>query len=128
MQETPQFQLEVIGEGHDRHIRFTNESDNYIEVQFLIDGLEVKSGKPVSEHTKGYAMYPREHRLLTKTPDHNPLPFAAHGTVEAVVYEGSGTPVDTAIEMAPFVRRKIGAKIKFRRYSDRPSARLSVVY
>jgi len=128
MTDTDQFKLEVTGDGIERQIRLTNESENFIEAIFLIDGRDAKSGKPFSTTMRGYAMYPREMRSLTQTPAKTPLQFSDHGQVEVIIYEGAGQPVDSMVEVAPLVRRKIGAKVKIRRFSDVPSAHLTVRY
>jgi hypothetical protein len=122
------YELEIIGDGDDRQIRFVNHSPNFVEVVFSVNGIHLKDGKRVTTETRGYAYHPRDDRRLTKTTDKRPLSLGKHGVLEAVVYEGSGTPVDESVEMPPFIRKRIGSKVRVRRFSNVPSDTIQLQY
>lgn len=128
MESSTPFELEIVGSGKERQIRFVNGSLNFAEVIFVIDGVHAKDCKQITASTRGFAYHPKEERRLTQTPTKGPLPFGEHGTVEAIVYEGTGLPTDESVDLPPFVRRRIGSKIRIKRFTGTPSARLRVSY
>jgi len=124
----PSYELEVIQDETGKAIEFKNNSQDYVEVVFLIDGKETKYGKTVTPGYRGYGFEPESRRTLTKMKDGKPLYFGASGTVTALVYAGEGRLKDETLETPTFIRRRLGAKISFKRYSDIPIATFEVSY
>ncbi len=128
MDTHPTFELEVVGIGPERQIRFVNGSANFVEVIFAINGLHAKDGGPVTAQTRGYAYYPKEERRLFQTPERTPLPLCDHGVVEATIYEGSGHLPDECHDTPLFVLRRIGARVRIRRISETPVVKIHALY
>jgi len=124
----PSYELQIIQEGACRAIELKNNTNDYVEVVFLIDGKETKYGRVPESKYRGYGFEPESRRTLTKMKDGGSLPFGASGTVTALLYAGEGRLKDEILETPTFIRRRLGTKISFKRYSDKPVATLESTY
>ena len=110
-------------------INFANNSADFVEVIFTIDGMEVKEGKPPDEKTRGYAYPPKLEKPVKKMKDETPLRFNPHGgKVQAYIFAGTGSYKDEDLEKPTFLRHKLVNKISFRRISDEPMQVLEIIY
>ncbi len=109
-------------------IDFANNSKDFAEVVFTIDGIEVKEGRPFSSEIKGYGYPPKLHKPVKKMKDGSMLPFAKHGEVVAYVYAGTGGYKEEDIDKPTFLRHQLVEKISFKRSSDEPTQVLKARY
>lgn len=109
-------------------IDFANNSKDFVEVVFTIDGREVKEGRPFDAAIKGYGYPPKLHKPVKKMKDGSALPFKKHGEVVAYVYAGAGSYKDADLNQPTFLRHQLVSKIGFKRSSNEPSAVLKAVY
>ena len=113
-------------------INFANNTEEFIEVVFELDGKEVKEGKRFDKSVRGYGFPPKFEKMFSKTKDGKPLPFrlSGHGTINAYVYQGTGHYLKGVqdLETPAFVRRKLSKKIHFERTKDEPIETIQYVY
>jgi hypothetical protein len=110
-------------------INFANNSKDFIEVIFTIDGKEVKEGKDLSSEIKGYAYPPKLEKPVKKTKAGNPLQFSPRGgDVVAYIFAGQGSYKNEDIDKPAFLRHKLVDKVSFKRTSDRPIEILKIKY
>lgn len=123
------FYLSIIKIDGNRAINFVNNSKNFVEVIFTIDGREVKEGKNPDEKTKGYAYPPKLEKPVKKMKNGSILPFNREGgEVAAYIFAGEGRYANEDMDKPAFLRHKLVDKIKFRRISQSPVEILRVRY
>lgn len=116
-----QFIISIVNIEGKCAINFANNSKNFVEVVFTIDGKEVKYGKTFDEKIKGYAYPPKLEKLVKKMKDGTPLHFNPHGgEVVAYIFAGEGKYKDEDIDKPTFLRHKLVDKISFKRTGDKP--------
>lgn len=115
-----------------RAINFANNTEDFVEVVFVIDGKEARECKPFDKSVRGYGYLPKFEKMFSKTKDGQPLPFksAGHGKVSAYIYRGNGRSMQEKqnLEVPTFVRRKLSQKIHFERANDEPIEVLQCEY
>lgn len=110
-------------------IEFANNSREFVEVVFGIDGKDARHGLRLSPDTKGYGYPPKLEKPVKKLKDGSPLPFSpAGGVVTAQIFGGEGQYRDEDLDMPPFLRHELANKIKFKRTSNQPIEILQVKY
>jgi len=110
-------------------INFANNSKDFVEVIFTIDGKEVKEGKDLSLETKGYAYPPKLEKPVKKTKKGLPLEFSLRGgEVAAYIFAGQGNYKNEDIDKPAFLRHKLVDKVIFKRTSDQPIEILKIKY
>ena len=109
-------------------IDFANNSKEFVEVVFTIDGREVKEGKPFDASVKGYGYPPKLQKPVKKMKNGSPLPFGKHGQVLAYVYAGTGSYKDEDLIKPTFLRHQLVTRIGFKRKSNEPIEVLKVTY
>ena len=123
------FNLSVTTLDNRKVINFANNSKDFIEVIFTIDGKEAKEGKELTQDTKGYAYPPKLEKPVKKTKAGTPLQFNPRGgEVVAYIFAGQGNYKDEDIDKPAFLRHKLVFKIKFKRTSDQPIEVLKIKY
>ena len=123
------FNLSVTTLDNRKVINFANNSKDFIEVIFTIDGKEAKEGKELTQDTKGYAYPPKLEKPVKKTKAGTPLQFNPRGgEVVAYIFAGQGNYKDEDIDKPAFLRHKLVDKIKFKRTSDQPIEVLKIKY
>ena len=123
------YNLSVINFEGKKVINFANNSKDFVEVIFTIDGKEVKEGRELIQNTKGYAYPPKLEKLVKKTKAGMPLQFNSRGgEVVAYIFAGEGKYKEEDIDKPTFLRHKLVDKIKFKRTSDQPVGVLKVRY
>ena len=143
-----QFKVSVLEQDGRKQIDFVNNTDNFVEVVFTIDGKEVKYGNAFAENIRGYCYPPFHHKPIRKMANEDVLPFSQSGTVQAYVYGGIGKTIEKDYDVPPFIRFKLGErkydsartdidkilrdgsrqKAVFKRTSNRPIAFLEIPY
>lgn len=123
------FSISIIKIDDNKAINFTNNSKDFVEVIFTIDGKEVREGKDPNEKTKGYSYPPKLEKPVKKMKDGSILPFNRNGgDVVAYIFAGDGRYVDEDIDKPAFLRHKLVDKIKFHRTSQTPIEILRIKY
>lgn len=123
------YNLSIINLEGQKVINFANNSKDFVEVVFTIDGKEVKEGKELTKNTKGYAYPPKLEKPVKKTKLGLPLQFNSHGgEVVAYIFAGEGKYKEEDIDKPTFLRHKLVDKIKFKRTGDQPVGVLKVRY
>lgn len=123
------FKFEIKELNGKKVINFTNNSTDFVEVVFTVDGREVKEGKFPNENTKGYAYPPKLEKPVRKMKDGAPLKFnPMGGKVYAYIFAGTGSYKEEDIEKPAFLRHKLVDKIKFKRTSNTPIEILEISY
>lgn len=123
------FSISIIKIDGNKAINFINNSKNFIEVIFTIDGKEVKEGKNLDEKTKGYAYPPKLEKPVKKMKDGTMLPFNRNGgEVVAYIFAGDGQYKDDDLEKPAFLRHKLVDKISFKRTNDKPIEVIKIKY
>lgn len=123
------FKLSITNLEGKKVINFANNSNDFVEVVFTIDGKEVKRGKDITSITKGYAYPPNLEKTVKKMEDGSLLPFSENGgEVVAYIFGGSGKYKDEDIEKPAFARHQLVSKVKFKRSSNEPIEILKVTY
>jgi len=143
-----QFQVSILEQSDQKQIDFANNTDNFVEVVFTIDGKEVKYGNQFSERVRGYCYPSFHHKPIRTMANGDQLPFGSSGVVQAIVYSGIGKTIEEDLDVPPFIRFKLnerrfqqsGAdidtfikqspkkKASFKRTSNRPIAILEIPY
>lgn len=124
-----QFSLSVATEEGTRVINFANNSNDFVEVIFAIDGKEVKEGKKVDFGSKGYGYPPKLEKPVKRMRNGEPLQFSPKGgEVMAYVFAGEGEYKNEDLDKPTFLRNKLVDRIKFKRASDNPIQTIKTTY
>lgn len=123
------FQLAVVETEQGKNIDFANQTSDFVEVLFSIDGKEVKRGELFDFQTRGYCYPPEHHKPIRMMKSGQELPFKAHGMVKAYVFAGQGEYKNEDYEVPAFIRKKLRNRVvSFSRASHQPIAVLEVPY
>lgn len=123
------YNLSIINLDGKKVINFANNSKDFIEVIFTIDGKEVKEEKDLTQNTKGYAYPPKLEKPVKKTKAGTPLQFNPRGgEVVAYIFAGQGNYKDEDIDKPTFLRHKLVDKISFKRTGDKPIETIKIKY
>lgn len=126
---TDAFRLNIKELEGKKVINFVNNSSEFVEVIFTVNGKEVKEGKDLSAEIKGYAYPPKLEKPVKKTKAGTPLQFSPRGgEVVAYIFAGQGSYTAEDIDKPAFLRHKLVDKISFKRTSDQPIEVLKVKY
>lgn len=113
-------------------INFANNSDQFVEVAFTVNGKDIKTGQAFTESGRGFC-YPSHYERNIKQMAGS-IRLKAGDRIKAYVYQGVGKYQEIDFDIPPFIRRKIGqdyesAKKKaiFKRSSNVPARILSFV-
>ncbi|MDP3298198.1 MAG: hypothetical protein Q8N09_11550 [Thermodesulfovibrionia bacterium] len=121
--------LSIINEKDQKMINFVNNSPDFIEVIFMIDGREVKEGEMPNNTTRGYGYPPKLEKQVRKMKDGTPIKLPTHrGKVQAMIFQGIGSYKDKDLDKPTFIRHKLVDRFSFRRTSNKPIAVLEVKY
>jgi len=124
-----EFEISIKNLDGKKVINFANNTKNFVEVVFAIDGREVKNGEKISEDTKGYAYPPKLEKTVKKMKDGSSLQFSPHGgEVIAYIFEGDGKYKDEDIEKPAFLKHKLVDRIIFKRTNDEPIKIIKIKY
>ncbi|KKP36583.1 MAG: hypothetical protein UR23_C0016G0008 [Candidatus Roizmanbacteria bacterium GW2011_GWA2_32_13] len=124
-----QFTISVIDIEGKQAINFANNSKNFVEVVFTIDGKEVKEGKTPDETTKGYGYPPKLEKPVKKKKDGTSLIFNPRGgEVVAYIFAGEGKYKNEDMDKPTFLRHKLVDKVSFKRTSDQPTEIIKIKY
>lgn len=127
------FSLKIEKQDNRQVIIFTNNSSEFVEVIFTIDGRETKEGKVYNgrqaDKVKGYAYPPKLKKAVKKDKKGRPLIFnPAGGEVKAYIFAGQGSYLEEDLEKPTFLRHKLVSKIKFKRSGNEPICVLAAEY
>jgi hypothetical protein len=124
------FKFEVRQNDSGRYIHFVNQTKNFVEVLFTIDGKEIKFGFEPNEDTRGYGYTPGLEKDITKMKDGRPLQFRLlrSGVAKALIFAGVGKYKEEDIDKPTFLRHRLVKKFTFHRTSARPVAELEAKY
>lgn len=112
-----------------RVIQFANQSSQFVEVVFIIDGKEVKEGKVPTSATRGYGYPPKLEKPVRMMRNGQDLPFGSSGgTVEARIFIGDGEYHDADLNKPTFLRHTLVDKVRFKRTSAEPTEVMVVQY
>ncbi len=112
-----------------RVIHFANQSPQFVEVVFTIDGKEVKEGKVPTSATRGYGYPPKLEKPVRMMKNGHDLPFGTSGgTVQAHIFIGDGEYHDTDLNKPTFLRHTLVDKVRFKRTSAEPTEVIAVQY
>ena len=89
----------------DGFIDFDNTTNEFVELIIVIDNKEIKSGKRVTEATKGFCYPPKYHKAIA-------VHLEKGSKVKIYVYEGEGQE-NVDLDKPTFLRKKEGRKAKF---------------
>lgn len=109
-------------------INFANDSTEFVEVIFMVDGKEVKEGKVPDQSTRGYGYPPKLEKPVKKMKNGMPLEIRHNATVQAFIFPGVGSYKEEDIEKPAFLRHKLVDKFSFRRTADEPIAVLEMQF
>jgi len=124
-----EFEISIKNLDGKKVINFANNSKNFVEVIFTINGKEVKNGEKISEDTKGYAYPPKLEKPVKKMKDGSLLQFSPRGgEVIAYIFEGDGKYKDEDIEKPAFLKHKLVDRIIFKRTNDEPIKIIKIKY
>ncbi len=123
------YDLSIITVDGAKAIDFANNSKDFVEVVFTIDGREVKAGADFSPEVKGYAYPPKLHKPVKKMKDGSPLSWGTKGgEVVAYIYAGAGEYKEDDLHKPTFLRHQLVDVITFKRTSSEPIATLKARY
>jgi hypothetical protein len=123
------FDLSVTTEEGVSVIDFANNTNDFVEVIFAIDGREVKEGRKMNFSIKGYGYPPKLEKPVKRMRSGESLQFSSKGgEVVAYIFAGEGEYKDNNLEVPTFLRKKIAKKIRFKRISDEPIQVLKIKY
>lgn len=123
------FELSIKNLEGQKVIDFANNTKDFVEVVFTIDGKEVKEGKDPSSRIKGYGYPPKLQKPVKKMKDGTPLRFSPNGgEVMAYIFAGSGSYKDEDMDKPTFLRHQMVDKVTFKRTSNEPVQVLKVSY
>ena len=109
-------------------INFANDSTEFVEVIFMVDGKEVREGKVPDQSTRGYGYPPKLEKPVKKMKNGMPLEIHHNATVQAFIFPGVGSYKEEDIEKPAFLRHKLVDRFSFRRISDEPIAVLETSF
>ena len=119
---SPLFRLNIKEVEGKQVINFANDSADFVEVVFTIDGKEVKEGKVPDQSTRGYGYPPKLEKPVKKMKNGLILSIARNATIQAFIFPGVGSYKEEDIEKPAFLRHKLVDKFSFRRTADEPIA------
>lgn len=125
------YKLEITHEEGQPTIHFSNNTKQFVEVVFTIDGKDVKYGKELVDRPRGYG-YPPLYRKNIKRMARG-IRITEQSAIKAYIYEGEGKYQEVTqkvdFDIPPFIRRRLGEsfipqgkKLLFRRLGRTPQA------
>ena len=115
-----QFRLSVKELEGKKVINFANDSSEFVEVIFTVDGKEVKEGKVPNQMTRGYGYTPKLEKPVKKMKSGLPLVIGRNAIIQAFIFPGIGSYKDADIDIPTFLRYKLVDKFSFRRTANEP--------
>lgn len=109
-------------------INFANNSSEFVEVIFTVDGKEVKEGKILDQSTRGYGYPPKLEKPVRKMKDGTPLRIDRCASITAYVFSGNGSYKNEDLDKPTFLRHKLVDKFSFRRTAHEPIAILETIF
>jgi len=124
------FKLAITENNGLRVINFANNSEDFVEVIFTIDGKDVKFGFDYRPDIKGYAYPPKLEKEVKKMKDGSPLNFRSlrSGEVKAYIFRGVGKYYEKDLDKPTFLRHRLVNSIKFHRTDEEPCEILIIKY
>ncbi len=123
------FKLNIIDIDNQKAINFANNSQDFVEVIFAIDGYEAREGKILTAKTKGYCYPPKLEKPVKKMESGERLSFRpSGGEVVAYIFAGVGKYKDEDLDKPTFLRHQLVSRVKFKRTSSEPVAILKTKY
>ncbi len=101
-------------------IEFTNNTDAYVEVIFVVDGRELRRAGFLTTNVRGYGIPPKTTKKLTKLVDGAPLPFKTLSDVRIYMYAGEGRMKPEDLDIPAFIRKELVGRVYFKRTSEQP--------
>jgi len=124
-----QYKLDITQKDQNKKIDFANNTNEFVEVVFVIDNKEVKNGQVYSHETRGYCFPPGYNKDIKTMKNGEPLPFGKKGTVKAYIFEGEGKYKERDYSVPAFISRKMdGRKAIFKRLANTPTQVLEMQY
>ena len=100
------FELKIVKKDGVNLIDFTNNTQKFIEVVFVVDGKDLKTGEMFNHGVRGYC-YPPNYRREIKRSVVN---IASRSKIEAYIYSGTGKYKTQDYEVPTFLRYKLNDK------------------
>lgn len=129
---TKQYAISIKHESGIPTINFANNSDEFVEVAFTVNGQDIKTGQAYTESGRGFCYPSHYERNIKKMA--SSIKLKAGDRIKAYVYQGVGKYQEIDFDIPPFIRRKIGRdyesikkKAIFKRSSNVPARILSHV-
>lgn len=113
------FKLNIIDIDNQKAINFANNSKDFVEIIFAIDGYEAREGKMLTAKTKGFCYPPKLEKPVKKMES---------GEVVAYIFAGVGKYKDEDLDKPTFLRHQLVSRVKFKRTSSEPVAILKTKY
>lgn len=122
------FSLSVVDIDGQKAINFANHGQQFVEVVFTIDGVEVKTGHKFSPEVRGYAYPPKLEKPVKKMKNNRPLRFKSTGVINAYIFAGSGGYKEEDLDKPAFLRHRLVSKVNFKRTNNQPIEVLEIKY
>jgi len=126
------YEISVKNEKGVPTVNFANNTDEFIEIVFTVDGNEIKTGRKYSGGERGYC-YPDHYERNIKEMARG-IRIENNSEIKAYIYEGRGRYKETDFDIPPFIIRRLGEKALpenkkalFKRLSDSPVKILSLI-
>lgn len=129
---TKQYEISIKHDGGDPTINFANNSNEFVEVTFTVNGKDIKTGQSFTESERGFCYPGHYERNIKQMVSY--IRLKEGDQVRAYIYRGVGKYQEIDFDIPPFIRRKIGqdhstAKKKaiFKRSTNVPAQVLNCV-
>lgn len=128
---TKQYEISVKDEKGMPTLNFSNNTNEFVEVVFTVNGQDIKTGLPFTGTERGFC-YPDHYRQHIKKVAPS-IRIKEGDQVRAYIYRGEGKYQKIDYDIPPFIRRKIGEgypaakKVIFKRFSNTPAQSLDYV-
>ena len=104
------FQMSLLELNGQKQIDFANNSSDFVEVVFTVNGREVRLGENFSSNVRGFCYPPFHHKPIRTMSNGGELPLEGSGTIKAIVYSGIGKTQEDDLDVPPFIRYKLNEK------------------
>jgi hypothetical protein len=103
------YELDVKDYGNTPTVNFANNTNRFVEVIFVVDGKNIKTGKALIGDERGYC-YPDHYEMNIKKMARG-IKIAKGSKIEAHIFEGDGNIKKEDYDVPVFIRRRLGEKI-----------------
>lgn len=102
----------ILSISKNNYITFKNNTSDFVEVVFTINGVCAKTGEQYDPNIRGYCFTPGLEKEIKKTA----IPFRKGDIIKAHIYIGEGEYREEDIDIPPHLRKELVTKIKFTRH------------